>query len=84
MAKKDICKAFGNEQRLRLLSCLSKPQNVSELQHHCPFTQSALSQHLKILRDAGLVETHKKGKQIVYNVANDEVSKITNLLLNYK
>lgn len=84
MTEKDICKAFGNKDRLRLLDCLSKPQNVTELQNHCPFSQSALSQHLKILRDSGLVQTQKKGKQIIYKVANEKVSKITNLLLNYK
>ncbi|MCF7865339.1 MAG: metalloregulator ArsR/SmtB family transcription factor [Candidatus Pacebacteria bacterium] len=84
MARNIIYKAFANEQRLKLLKCLSESQNVTELQKHCPFSQSALSQHLKVLRDSGLVQTNKQGKQIVYSVTNKEVIKIATLLLNFK
>lgn len=84
MTRNIIYKAFANEQRLKLLNCLSKSQNVTELQTHCPFTQSALSQHLKVLRDSGLVQTSKQGKQIIYSVTNKEVTKIAALLLDFK
>ena len=79
----NIYKAFSNEHRLNLLRCLSKPKNVTELLNNCSFTQSALSQHLKVLRDAGVVIASKKGKQVVYCIANKKVIQITNLLLDY-
>jgi len=84
MSKNKIYKAFSNEQRLKLLRCLSKPKNVTDLLDHCDLTQSALSQHLKVLREAGLVETKREGKEIIYGVGHKQVLKITNLLLDFK
>jgi DNA-binding transcriptional ArsR family regulator len=83
MSKTYLYKAFANEQRLKLLRCLSRPQNVTELLGHCSLTQSALSQHLKVLREAGIVTTKREGKEIVYTVANSMVTRITNLLLDF-
>lgn len=84
MNKNNIYKAFSNEQRLKLLRCLEKPKNVTELLDHCSLAQSALSQHLKILRDAGVVKTKKEGKEVVYSVGGKKVTLITNLLLDFK
>lgn len=84
MTRNNIYKAFSNEQRLKLLRCLSKPKNVTELLDHCSLTQSALSQHLKVLREAGVVKTNKEGKEVVYSVGDKKVTQITNLLLDFK
>ncbi len=84
MNKNNTYRAFGNEQRVNLLKCLSKPKNVTEMLEYCTLTQSALSQHLKVLRKAELVKTRREGKEVVYEVRNKEVSKIINLLLNFK
>ncbi len=84
MSKNNIYKAFANEQRLKLLRCLSKPQNVTDLLDHCSLTQSALSQHLKVLREAKVVKTQREGKEVVYSVDNKNVTRITNLLLDFK
>ncbi len=80
----NIYKAFANKQRLMLLQCLSKPKSVTELLTNCLLTQSALSQHLKVLREADLVTTDRKGKEIIYRVNNKKVTQITNLLLDFK
>ncbi|MFA7191996.1 MAG: metalloregulator ArsR/SmtB family transcription factor [Candidatus Paceibacterota bacterium] len=84
MSKDNVYKAFSNEQRLNLLNCLSRPQNVGDLMGHCTLTQSALSQHLKVLRDAGVVKTCRDGKEVVYCVKSKKVTQITKLLLNLK
>lgn len=84
MTRKEIYKAFSNEQRLKLILCLSKPKNVTELLSHCSLTQSALSQHLKVLREAGVVKTKKEGKEVIYSVGNTKVIQIATLLLNFK
>lgn len=84
MSRNSIYKAFSNEQRLKLLKCLTKPKNVTELLDHCSLTQSALSQHLKVLREAGVVSTRKEGKEVVYSVDNKKVTTVTNLLLDFK
>jgi ArsR family transcriptional regulator len=84
MSKNSIYKAFANEQRLKLLRCLSKPQNVTQLLTHCSLTQSALSQHLQVLREAKVVKTKRDGKEIVYSISNKKVTRIANLLLHFK
>ncbi len=84
MNRNNLYKAFSSEHRLKLLRCLSKPKNVTELLDNCSFTQSALSQHLKVLRDAGVVTTSRQGKEMVYSVANKKVTQITDLLLDFK
>lgn len=81
MDKKSVCRAFANEQRIRLLKCLSTPKNVTEMRKHCSLSQSALSQHLRVLREADVVITRRKGTEIVYAVRNKTVSKIADLLV---
>lgn len=81
MDKKSVCRAFANEQRIRLLKCLSTPKNVTEMRKYCSLSQSALSQHLRVLREADVVITRRKGTEIVYAVRNKTVSKIADLLV---
>lgn len=84
MSRNTIYKAFANEQRLKLLKCLQKPKNVTEMLDHCSLTQSALSQHLRVLKDAELVTTERKGKEIQYQLKNRAVMQIANQLLHFK
>lgn len=77
--KKHIPRAydcFANDTRVRLLECLRTPHSVSELLSQCTLSQSALSQHLKILKDAGLVTCTRDGVRQVYRVANAKVSHV--------
>jgi DNA-binding transcriptional ArsR family regulator len=50
-------------ERLRQSSC-----SVSELISIVPITQPAVSQHLKILREAKLVRVEKRGRQRIYHL----------------
>ncbi|MEE4303383.1 MAG: metalloregulator ArsR/SmtB family transcription factor, partial [Wenzhouxiangella sp.] len=47
--------------------------SVSELNQHLPLSQSALSQHLAVLRNAGLVGTRREQQAIYYSLASEEV-----------
>lgn len=78
-----LCKAIGNEERARLIVCLAKPHTVSQLLSMCHMSQSALSQHLKILKDAGVVTTTRSGKHIVYVASDRSALRIARLLINY-
>jgi DNA-binding transcriptional ArsR family regulator len=61
-----MCKALGNADRIRLVVCLVRSHTVSELLEKCSLSQSALSQHLKVLREADLVATQRNGKYVRY------------------
>lgn len=82
MSTVEACKAFGNEERARLVVCLARPQSVGELLDHCSLGQSALSQHLKVLRDAGAVVARKEGRHVVYR-AKARAVRLAKLLLAF-
>src|SRR5512140_3266910 len=62
-------KALGNEHRLLILcSLLEGPLAVGDLNQRVELSQSALSQHLALLRAAGLVETRRESQSIFYSL----------------
>lgn len=79
--QKDLCRAVGNMERARLIVCLVKEKNVSEILKQCTLSQSALSQHLKILREEEVVSFVKKGKEVFYRVKDKKALKIAKLLI---
>ncbi len=80
----DIFKALSSQNRAQLLVCLEVSKNVTELLGKCELSQSALSQHLKILKDAGIVTCARDGKKQIYSIKNKKVLQIAKLLLEYK
>lgn len=70
-----ICKALGNPVRLRIVRFVRQhPRCIgNEILLHLPEdatrAQSTLSQHLKILRDAGLLEAENEGSAICYRLS---------------
>ena len=63
-------KALGEESRLRILRLLFKDQlGVNEISQRLKASQYNISKHLRIMREAGLVEVEKQGKQRLYKVA---------------
>jgi DNA-binding transcriptional ArsR family regulator len=76
-----LLKALGNEQRLMILCHLvAGPLAVSELNERLPLSQSALSQHLGILRDSGIVTTTRASQSIIYSLPAGLTTRIISLL----
>ncbi|MGA1190859.1 MAG: ArsR/SmtB family transcription factor [Bdellovibrionota bacterium] len=68
-------KCLGNQHRLFILCCLSeKPMCVSELLEEIQISQPLLSQHLKALRDEGILSHRRIGQKIYYEIC-DRTSK---------
>lgn len=64
-----VLKAMGDPTRLQILeSLLVEEKCVNELVQELQCSQPHMSHHLRILRDAGLVEGHRTGKQVCYRV----------------
>lgn len=67
-------KQMANRKRLMILCVLSEGElSVSELNKKVPLSQSALSQHLAKLRDAGFVETRRESQCIYYRLIDPRV-----------
>jgi ArsR family transcriptional regulator len=72
---------LSNEHRLKVLEFLaSDARNVSELQSLVGIEQSLLSHHLSLLRSEGLVETGRRGKQVIYRLAPGVKGRLPNQL----
>lgn len=72
-----VFNALGNPVRLRLLCCLSKgKKNVRELIQNCGLAQSAVSQHLTKLKQAGLVSSQKNGKYMYYSLTHPKAAQL--------
>ena len=70
----NFLKLMANPHRLMVLCHLLDTElSVSELNAHLPLSQSALSQHLAVLRNAGLVATRREQQVIYYSLASEEV-----------
>jgi len=64
-----VLKALADGTRLRILeSLLVEEKCVNELVQELKCTQPHASHHLRILRNAGLVEGHRDGKQVCYRI----------------
>lgn len=65
----DVLTAAAEPNRRRILQLLgSGPRSVSEVASEFTCTRSAISQHLLVLEDAGLVSADKVGRQRIYRV----------------
>ena len=69
----ELFKVLGVESRIRIIELLKQkgPLGVIELSESLSLTPSAVSQHLKILKNAGLVRSQRKGYWIPYDVDPD-------------
>ncbi len=64
-------KALGEPNRVALLATLAqcgRPCTVSEMAECCPINVSVVSRHLAMLRDAGILDAQRQGKEVYYSV----------------
>ena len=67
--KNDSWTALGDSTRRTIFERLAEqPCSVTDLARDLPVTRSAVSQHLKVLKDAGLVIDTPAGKQRIYRI----------------
>lgn len=76
-----MLKALANESRLLVLCTLSEGElSVGELNERVDISQSALSQHLAVLRRDGLVTTRRESQTIYYSLVEGPVTQIIDVL----
>lgn len=72
-----LLKSMANETRLLILCQLSQGEmSVSELAKVIPLSQSALSQHLALLRREQLVATRRESQFVWYSLDSEEVKAV--------
>ena len=76
-----LLKALSNDKRLMILCQLADGERaVGELLPRAGLSQSALSQHLAVLREEGLVAGRREGVSILYRIADPAALKVIAVL----
>ena len=76
-----LLKALANDRRLMVLCLLSEGErSVGDLNEQLAISQSALSQHLAVLRDDGLVSTRREAQTIYYALTEGPAQRIIGTL----
>ncbi len=77
----NLLKSMANETRLMILCQLIEGErSVSSLLESFPLSQSALSQHLTILRRERLVNTRRDAQSVFYSLSSEEVRAVIGTL----
>lgn len=80
-----LLKALANEKRLEIICSLENRElKVGELEKMIGLSQSALSQHLAILRAEGIVSTRRIAQNVFYSVTDSNALKIITLIKSFK
>lgn len=76
-----ICKAFANSTRLQMLDLLGRREwAVADLKKVLGISKHNLSQHLAILRSAGIVNSRRNGRQVYCSLAIPEVKRACQII----
>ena len=68
-------KALASNPRRRMLNhLLGGPMTVGEIAEHFDMALPSISKHLAVLHDAGLVHQQKRGQQVIYSIAADNLA----------
>jgi DNA-binding transcriptional ArsR family regulator len=77
----ETLKAMAHPARLKMVVGLLKDEcNVAQIQKVLGLPQSTISQHLKILKSAGIIKGRREGTKTCYRVIDVRVRKIVEII----
>ena len=78
-----LAKAIGHPARVRILRMLSRKEArvCSQIVGELPLAQSTVSEHLRILKDAGLIRSNQDGPRIGYCINYDTLRRLKALVV---
>ncbi len=83
--KHDVFQAIADPTRRRLLHLLSDEEMpVTVISSHFPMTRTAVSKHLRILADAGLVKERKVGRETRFRLEPEPLMELKRWLAYYE
>ena len=77
----ETLKALAHPARLKIVSGLLKDEcNVGQIQKVLRLPQSTISQHLRVLKNAGIIKGRREGNKTCYRVIEARVRKIVGII----
>ena len=81
----DVFAAISHPARRRMLDLLTETQrSVSDIAGHFKMSRPAVSQHLRVLLDAGLVTEQRHGRERRYRLVPERLSSVRDWLAHYE
>lgn len=82
----EVLRALAHPLRMNILEFIDRNDriNVNRIYSALDLEQSITSQHLRILRQAGLVTTERRGKFIHYRLCYDKLSEAVRAILTFE
>ncbi|MDD2254786.1 MAG: metalloregulator ArsR/SmtB family transcription factor [Methanoculleus sp.] len=76
-----LLKALSDETRIKIIQCLMEGERCAcAIVPAVGKAQPTVSQHLKILEEAGVLESRRKGVNVWYTIRSNQAIKIMNIL----
>lgn len=77
-----LCKALGHEARVQIVRMLLEKDACvcGDFVDFLPISQSTVSQHLKVLKDAGIITGEVDGSKICYALNTDKIKELRVLI----
>ncbi len=77
----DLCRCMASAIRIEIVHVLRDgPQRVGDIIRITGYPQATISRHLGTLRNGGVVITQRRGRDVVYQIANPEIVDICDLM----
>ena len=85
MNEVNIFKALADPTRLKILECIKDGEKcICEIIPYTGKSQPNVSQHLKVMKHAGIINERKDGTKIMIKASNDEIFKIVDQVKKLK
>lgn len=85
IARRDVYQAIADPTRRAIIGMLAdKPQNVNAIAENFDMTRQAISLHVKILTESGLINVKKQGRDHVCEAKLDQLSEVATWLDQYR
>jgi DNA-binding transcriptional ArsR family regulator len=80
-----VFSALGDEQRQRILLLFERGErlNISQIVAASPLSRSAITHHLRVLHDAGVLRSEKVGKEVFFWIDTPHVTDTLSTVLVY-
>lgn len=80
----ELFRSFSDTSRVRILSALTTQEiNVGNLAEIVGISESAVSHHMRGLRQMGLVNARREGKEVYYHVEDEHIVTLFNQGVNH-
>ena len=77
----EICRAMGHPRRIQILDLLSQGEHTgADLRRALGIGKVNLSQHLSVMKQAGLIRSRSRGREALYSLAIHEITRACQLI----